>query len=173
MNYFDVADGKVTGLDYNMFAEFKMSDAEYAATLKYTLDLRLRGNRAPFMFGGHSVNYKDAGHLQALADFVEVRPLAEARGPVRPEPQNPRLGPQPGAAGDRARDVWQDVWQASAEAAVNEPPARVVHPLRPARARHARLPLSEPSARRPRQNRDARKGATDAHPHELHLPPPP
>src|SRR5204863_593211 len=52
---FSVDDGKATGLDYNVWDEYKMSNAEYLATLKYTLDLRLRGNRAPFMFGGHSV----------------------------------------------------------------------------------------------------------------------
>jgi hypothetical protein len=71
VSYFNVGDGKVTGLDYNVFDEFKMNDAEYLATLKYTLDLRLRGNRAPFMFGGHSVYYSNGSHLQAMRDFVK------------------------------------------------------------------------------------------------------
>jgi peptidoglycan/xylan/chitin deacetylase (PgdA/CDA1 family) len=68
---FSVDDGKATGLDYNVWDEYKMSNAEYVATLKYTLDLRLRGNRSPFMFGGHSVYYSNAGHLQALQEFVK------------------------------------------------------------------------------------------------------
>jgi peptidoglycan/xylan/chitin deacetylase (PgdA/CDA1 family) len=71
VSYFTVEDGKVTGLDYNVFEEFHMNDAEYLATLKYTLDLRLRGNRAPFMFGGHSVYYSNAGHLNAVTQFVK------------------------------------------------------------------------------------------------------
>jgi hypothetical protein len=50
---FDVSSGKITGLDYNMWILYKMSKAEFVATLKYTLDLHLAGNRTPFMFGAH------------------------------------------------------------------------------------------------------------------------
>lgn len=73
--------GKITGLDYNMFWSFKMTKEEFVATMKYTLDLRLNGNRAPFMFGAHSDYYSskkgdspNATYLerqQGLQEFVE------------------------------------------------------------------------------------------------------
>jgi peptidoglycan/xylan/chitin deacetylase (PgdA/CDA1 family) len=56
-SWFDVEGGKITGFDYNLWVSFAMSKAEFLATLKYTLDLRLEGNRAPFMFGTHSDYY--------------------------------------------------------------------------------------------------------------------
>ena len=56
-SYFSENDGKVTGFDYNCLAELQMTAAEFLATLKYTLDLRLMGNRAPFVLGGHSGIY--------------------------------------------------------------------------------------------------------------------
>jgi len=56
-DYFSVEDGKITGLDYNCLVEFKMNAEEWLATLKYTLDLRIKGNRAPFTFGGHTDVY--------------------------------------------------------------------------------------------------------------------
>jgi Polysaccharide deacetylase len=71
VDYFGIEDGKMTGLDFNMWDEFKMSEAEFLATLKYTLDLRLKGNRAPFMFGGHSVYYGGGGKLSVLTEFVK------------------------------------------------------------------------------------------------------
>lgn len=77
----DTTAGKITGLDYNMFWLFKMTKDEFVATMKYTLDLRLQGNRAPFMFGAHSDYYAskkgdspNATYLerqQALQEFVE------------------------------------------------------------------------------------------------------
>ncbi|MBN2801705.1 MAG: polysaccharide deacetylase family protein [Deltaproteobacteria bacterium] len=59
VSYFGIEDGKVTGLDWNMVAgdEFSMNKAEVVATLKYTLDLRLKGNRAPFVWGAHTPNF--------------------------------------------------------------------------------------------------------------------
>ena len=53
-SWFSVESGKITGLDYNLFVQFKMTKAEFLATMKYTLDLRLEGNRAPMTFGAHS-----------------------------------------------------------------------------------------------------------------------
>jgi hypothetical protein len=50
---FDLASGKITGLDYNMWILYQMTKAEFVATMKYTLDLHLQGNRTPFMFGAH------------------------------------------------------------------------------------------------------------------------
>jgi hypothetical protein len=54
--------GKITGLDWNMIANlggFEMNKEEFLATLKYTYDLRKKGNRAPFMLGAHSQFYAD------------------------------------------------------------------------------------------------------------------
>jgi hypothetical protein len=56
-SWFDAGSGKITGLDYNLWVQFKMTKAEFLATLKYTLDQRLRGNRAPFAIGAHSDIY--------------------------------------------------------------------------------------------------------------------
>jgi hypothetical protein len=56
-NYFDVDSGKITGFDYNLWILFAMTGDEVLATLKHTLDLRLAGNRAPFMLGAHSDIY--------------------------------------------------------------------------------------------------------------------
>jgi len=59
---FDVAGGKVTGLDWNMVVGVAEGGAgfnqeEYLETLKYSLDQRLRGNRAPLLIGAHSQFY--------------------------------------------------------------------------------------------------------------------
>lgn len=59
-NYCDTADGKITGLDWNLWVDFQMSKSEFLATLKYTLDLRLKGNRCPMMIGLHSDIYSDS-----------------------------------------------------------------------------------------------------------------
>ena len=56
-SWFDVDSGKITGFDYNLWVSFRMTKAEFLATMKYTLDLRLAGNRAPFMFGAHPDTY--------------------------------------------------------------------------------------------------------------------
>ena len=56
-DYFSPEDGKITGFDWNFWAEFKMTRIEVEAILKHTLDLRLKGNRAPFLIGMHSDMY--------------------------------------------------------------------------------------------------------------------
>ncbi len=56
-DWFNPADGKITGLDYNCVVLFAMTAPEWLATLKYTFDLRRKGNRAPMLFGGHSDVY--------------------------------------------------------------------------------------------------------------------
>ncbi|MCL2209134.1 MAG: polysaccharide deacetylase family protein [Treponema sp.] len=56
-DYFSEDDGKISGLDYNCLVEFLMTGEEFLATLKYSLDLRLEGNRAPFFLGAHSGIY--------------------------------------------------------------------------------------------------------------------
>lgn len=57
--WFDEIGGKITGFDYNLFYLFNMSNAEALAVLKYSLDLRLEGNKAPFIFNAHSEYYSD------------------------------------------------------------------------------------------------------------------
>jgi peptidoglycan/xylan/chitin deacetylase (PgdA/CDA1 family) len=56
-SWFDVESGKITGFDYNLWVSFKMNKAEFLATMKYSLDQRLKGNRAPFLFGTHTDYY--------------------------------------------------------------------------------------------------------------------
>ena len=48
---------KITGFDYNLWSYAKLSKKEVLGILKYNLDLRLKGNRAPFMFGAHTQYY--------------------------------------------------------------------------------------------------------------------
>ncbi len=59
---FDDKTGKITGLDWNLVAGyseggFGLTKTEYLRTLKYTLDQRLKGNRAPMLFGAHTAFY--------------------------------------------------------------------------------------------------------------------
>ncbi len=58
-DYFDVEQGKISGMDWNLWFEFGMTKAEFLATLKYNLDLRLQGNRCPLNVGAHSWIYSD------------------------------------------------------------------------------------------------------------------
>jgi peptidoglycan/xylan/chitin deacetylase (PgdA/CDA1 family) len=53
-------DGKITGIDWNLWVEFQMSKPEFLATLKYSLDLRCTGNRCPFLLGTHSDIYSNS-----------------------------------------------------------------------------------------------------------------
>jgi peptidoglycan/xylan/chitin deacetylase (PgdA/CDA1 family) len=81
IDYFDPADGKITGFDWNLWVAFGMSREEFVATFKYSLDLRLQGNRAPFTFGTHSDIYSEqyenlpgssaAERRQALAEVLD------------------------------------------------------------------------------------------------------
>ncbi len=73
-DYFDKEDGKITGFDYNMWVLFHMTRAEFVAVLKYSLDLRLAGNRAPFLFGMHSDMYADG-----YSEESEMRASPEER----------------------------------------------------------------------------------------------
>jgi hypothetical protein len=59
-NYFKAGDGKITGLDWNLWVDFQLSKAEFLAALKYSFDLRLTGNKCPFLFGAHSDIYSDS-----------------------------------------------------------------------------------------------------------------
>jgi hypothetical protein len=57
--YFDTAAGKISGMDWNLWCEFSMTPAEFLATIKYTVELRLSGNRCPLTIGLHSELYSD------------------------------------------------------------------------------------------------------------------
>lgn len=65
-------DGKITGLDWNSFEMAGLNGPEYLAILKNTLDLRLAGNRTPFMVGGHTALYPVAkpDRRQAMEEFI-------------------------------------------------------------------------------------------------------
>lgn len=51
-------------MDYNLYEKqwggLGLLDNEVLAILKYSLDLRLKGNRAPMMFGAHTQFYVDS-----------------------------------------------------------------------------------------------------------------
>jgi peptidoglycan/xylan/chitin deacetylase (PgdA/CDA1 family) len=58
-DYFQPADGKITGFDWNLWVEFGLKPAEVVAIFKYSLNQRLAGNRAPLTFGAHSDLYSE------------------------------------------------------------------------------------------------------------------
>lgn len=75
-DYFDTVQGKITGMDWNLWYEFGMDKAEFLATLKYTFDLRLEGNRCPFLFGMHSEIYADRSPESPPAATLDERKAA-------------------------------------------------------------------------------------------------
>jgi Polysaccharide deacetylase len=72
-DYFEVDQGKVTGMDWNLWFEYGMSKAEALATLEYTLDLHLQGNRCPLTVGLHSGIYADRSPEQPPGASVRER----------------------------------------------------------------------------------------------------
>jgi hypothetical protein len=68
-----IAQGKITGLDYNLWTDYGLNKAEFVATLKYSLDQRLKGNRAPFLMGMHTYNYAAAYTGPPNANVTERR----------------------------------------------------------------------------------------------------
>jgi peptidoglycan/xylan/chitin deacetylase (PgdA/CDA1 family) len=77
-SWFDVDGGKITGFDYNLWVLFEMSADEVLATLKYTLDVRLQGNRAPFLFGAHTDSYSSKYAGAKASTAAERREVIEA-----------------------------------------------------------------------------------------------
>ncbi|WP_157772261.1 polysaccharide deacetylase family protein [Lacunisphaera limnophila] len=63
---------KISGLDWNVLEAAKCDGPEFLAILKHTLDLRLAGNRAPFMVGGHTALYPadKPDRRKAIEDFI-------------------------------------------------------------------------------------------------------
>lgn len=72
-DYFDPADGKITGFDWNLWVEFGMTAPEVVATFKYSLDRRLAGNRAPLTFGTHTDIYSEQYPAAAGSSAEERR----------------------------------------------------------------------------------------------------
>lgn len=63
---------KITGFDYNIYSLFNMNTNDMATILKFTLDKRMQGNRAPLMVGLHSDNYgAGSSRNQGIFDFIE------------------------------------------------------------------------------------------------------
>ena len=63
---------KISGLDWNVLEAAKCDGPEFLAILKHTLDLRLAGNRAPFMVGGHTALYPvdKPDRRKAMEEFI-------------------------------------------------------------------------------------------------------
>ncbi|QUJ67554.1 glycoside hydrolase family 9 protein [Photobacterium sp. GJ3] len=71
-DYISLDNGKVTGFDYNLEHLLKFNADEIYVTLKYTLDQRLKGNRAPMLIGGHGKNFADNSPMGvAFKRFVD------------------------------------------------------------------------------------------------------
>ena len=78
-NFFEQSTGKMVGMDITMVLDAKMSKAEALATLKYTLDQRLAGNRAPMIFVGHTHVYEAGWNVNA----PNVSDLTQRRGIIQ------------------------------------------------------------------------------------------
>jgi len=68
-----VEPGKITGLDWNVFEQARLSGGDFLAILKYTLDLRLAGNRAPLMVGAHTQLFPESEPVRRAAMEVFIR----------------------------------------------------------------------------------------------------
>jgi hypothetical protein len=51
----------------------ELSGSEFLAILKHSLDLRIKGNRAPFVFGGHTALYPASlpDRRMAMTEFMD------------------------------------------------------------------------------------------------------
>jgi len=88
-----VDQGKITGLDYNLWYDFQLTAPEFLATLKYTLDQRRKGNRAPMLFGLHSLIYSSQAdpisiplndRRKAISDFLNYALTYPRSGSLAP-----------------------------------------------------------------------------------------
>jgi peptidoglycan/xylan/chitin deacetylase (PgdA/CDA1 family) len=80
-SFYEASTGRIAPLDITLFVDAGMTATEVLATLEYTLDQRLAGNRAPFVFVAHThvyasnygaaANALDASERQAaIEDFI-------------------------------------------------------------------------------------------------------
>ena len=74
----DLADGKITGMDWNIFFQYFMTKEDALATMKYSFDLRYHGNRCPFTFGMHTDIYSDKYDIYDLEGDEKERIRANA-----------------------------------------------------------------------------------------------
>jgi len=119
-SFYEATTGRIAPLDVTLFVDAGLSATEVLATLKYTLDLRLSGNRAPLIFVAHTHVYasnygaapkaSDVGDRQrALEDFVRdalskdvvrMRPVADLLGWLqKPQPLNGVVTAKPAVGG--------------------------------------------------------------------------
>lgn len=65
--------GKITAFDYNLWDLAELEPNEVLAIYKYTLDLRLSGNRAPMLFGAHVEHnpFTEPGKRAVLESFID------------------------------------------------------------------------------------------------------
>jgi sugar lactone lactonase YvrE len=75
-DYFQVENGEITGMDWNLWNLYAMSPAEFLATLKYTFDLHLEGNRSPLTLGFHSELYTIRADGKTEPDVIRGRRAA-------------------------------------------------------------------------------------------------
>ncbi len=64
-------------MDWNLWFDVRVTRPEFVAVLKYTLDQRRKGNRAPLLIGMHSKLYGAAGY-----EVPPNAPTAQARAAV-------------------------------------------------------------------------------------------
>lgn len=76
-DWFSAENGKITGFDYNLWYQFKLTKAEFLGVLKYTFDLRKNGNRAPMMFGAHTDEYSSKWQVEINATERERQEAIE------------------------------------------------------------------------------------------------
>ncbi len=93
LRFYERSSGKISPLDITLFVDGAMTAGEVLATLKYSLDLRLAGNRAPFVFVAHTHVYASdydappastyTERQQAIAAFIDYA-LSKPEVRVRP-----------------------------------------------------------------------------------------
>lgn len=118
-SYYEAATGRLAPLDITLFVDAELSAPEVLAILKYTLDLRLQGNRAPLIFIAHThvyaSNYSapkapEASARQGVIEqfvqyalsksMVRMRPVADIMNWMRaPQPLDGKVTMPVGAAG--------------------------------------------------------------------------
>jgi peptidoglycan/xylan/chitin deacetylase (PgdA/CDA1 family) len=99
-----VEQGKISGLDWNVLEMALLEADEFLAILKYNLDLRRAGNKAPMMVGGHTALFPESQpeRRRAIEAFVEyalsfpevriVTPSVLRQWMLNPEPCNAFIG---------------------------------------------------------------------------------